>query len=139
VTDPMTGSLIRVPGNGELLVPEACPRNVAVFDGRMRYDLQMSYKRMDKVKAEKGYEGAVVVCAVNFAPIAGYVPDRAAMKYLIAQREMELWLAPVVGTRVLVPFRFSVPTPLGLGVLQATQFNTVAQPPKATPTSVKTN
>ena len=138
VTDPMTGSLMRVPGHGELLAPEACHRNVAVFDGRMRYDLQMSYKRMDKVKAEKGYEGPVVVCAVNFAPIAGYVPDRAAIKYLIALREMELWLAPVTGTRVLVPFRFSVPTPLGLGVLQATQFNTVALPPKATPTSAKT-
>lgn len=139
VTDPMTGSLMRVPGNGELLAPEACQRNVSVFDGRMRYDLQMSYKRMDKVKAEKGYEGPVVVCAVYFAPIAGYVPDRAAMKYLIAQREMELWLAPVTGTRVLVPFRFSVPTPLGLGVLQATQFNSVAhQPPKAAPASAKT-
>jgi hypothetical protein len=131
VTDPMTGSLVRVPGNGDLLAPEACLKSVAIFDGRMRYDLQMSYKRMEKVKAEKGYEGPVVVCAVYFAPIAGYVPDRAAMKYLIALRDMELWLAPVMGTRVLVPFRFSVPTPLGLGVLEATQFNTTAQPPKA--------
>ncbi len=138
VTDPMTGSLMRVPGTGELLGPDACQRNVPIFDGRMRYDLQMAYKRMDKVKAEKGYEGPVVVCAVYFSPIAGYIPDRAAIKYLIALREMELWLAPVIGTRVLVPFRFSVPTPLGLGVLQATQFNTVAQPPKLTPTSAKT-
>jgi hypothetical protein len=132
VTDPMTGSLVRVPGNGELLGPDACVKSVPIFDGRMRYDLQMSYKRMDKVKAEKGYEGPVVVCAVYFVPIAGYVPDRAAMKYLIALREMELWLAPVLGTRVLVPFRFSIPTPLGLGVLDATQFNSTAQPPKAT-------
>ena len=131
VTDPMTGSLFRVPGNGELLGAEACLKSVSIFDGRMRYDLQMSYKRTDKVKAEKGYEGPVVVCAVYFAPIAGYVPDRAAMKYLIALREMELWLAPILGTRVLVPFRFSVPTPLGLGVLEATQFNSNAQPPKA--------
>jgi hypothetical protein len=138
VTDPMTGSLLRVPGNGELLAPEACNRNISVFDGRMRYDLQLSYKRMEKVKAEKGYEGPVVVCAVYFAPIAGYVPDRAAIKYLIALRDMELWLAPVTGTRVLVPFRFSVPTPLGLGILQATQFNAMAQPPKTTPTSAKT-
>ncbi len=31
-------------------------------------------KRMDKVKADKGYEGPVVVCAVYFSPVAGYIP-----------------------------------------------------------------
>ena len=38
---------------------------------------------------------------------------------------MEVWLAPIAGTRVLVPYRISIPTPLGLGVLQATQFVSV--------------
>src|SRR5256885_9571996 len=52
--------------------------------------------------------------ALYFAPIAGYIPDRPAIKYLIAQRDMEVWLAPIAGTRVVVPFRFSTPTPLGL-------------------------
>ena len=38
-------------------------------------------------------------------------------------------LADLLGiTRVLVPFRFAIPTPLGLGVLQAKQFVSVAQP-----------
>ena len=46
-------------------------------------------------------------------------------------QEMEIWLAPIAGTRVVVPFRFSVPTPFGAGVLQATQFTTVAQPKPA--------
>jgi hypothetical protein len=139
VTDPMTGSLVRVPGNGNVMSGDACIRSVPIFDGRMRYDLQMSYKRIEKVKSEKGYEGPVVVCAVYFAPIAGYVPDRTAIKYLVALRDMELWLAPIPGTRVMVPFRFSVPTPLGLGVLEATQFNAVALPPKAaSATTVKT-
>ncbi|MGE3147647.1 MAG: DUF3108 domain-containing protein [Pseudorhodoplanes sp.] len=126
VTDPMAGSLVVVQGNGDVLAPEACQRKIAVFDGRMRYDLQLNYKRTDRVKAEKGYDGPALVCAVYFRPIAGYVPDRAAIKYLIKLREMELWFVPVAGTRVLVPFRFSVPTPLGLGVLEATQFVTVA-------------
>ena len=34
-------------------------------------------------------------------------------------RDAEVWLAPISGTRVLVPFRFSMPTPLGTGLLQA--------------------
>ena len=37
-----------------------------------------------------------------------------------------MWLAPIAGTRLMVPYRISVPTPLGAGVLQATQFITIA-------------
>ncbi len=127
VADPMTASLIRVSGNGTTFVPQACPRSVAVFDGRMRYDLQFAFKRLDSVKAERGYQGTVVVCSVMFAPIAGHIPDRAAIKYLAELRDMEAWLAPIAGTRVMVPYRVSVPTPIGLGVLQATQFVSIPQ------------
>jgi hypothetical protein len=132
VADPMTASLVRVPGNGDTLVPQACQRTLAVFDGRMRYDLQLSFKRLDRVKSEKGYQGPVVVCSVHFLPIAGHIPDRAAIKYLTELRDIELWLAPIAGTRVMVPYRVSVPTPLGVGVMQATQFVSVPQPGRAT-------
>ena len=128
VSDPMTGSLLRVPGTGNPLTPQACARTTPIFDGRMRYNLQFAYKRMEQVKADKGYEGPVVVCAVYFTPIAGYIPHRASVKYLAAQRDMEVWLAPVANTRVLVPYRISIPTPVGVGVMQATQFVSVSQP-----------
>jgi hypothetical protein len=128
VSDPMTGSLIRVPGSGNPVAPQACQRTAPIFDGRMRYNLQFAYKRMEQVKTEKGYQGPTVVCAIYFKPLAGYVPHRTSIKYLAAQRDMEVWLAPVAGTRVLVPYRVSVPTPFGNGVMQATQFVSVAQP-----------
>jgi hypothetical protein len=128
VLDPMTSMLNRVAGNGDPVAPEACNRKVAVFDGRVRYDLHSEYKRMEAVKAERGYEGPAVVCAVYFTPVAGYVPDRPAIKYLVTLREAEVWLAPIIGTRVVVPFRFSMPTPLGIGLLRATEFVSVAQP-----------
>jgi len=128
VSDPMTGTLIRVPGTGNPLTPQACARTTPIFDGRMRYNLQFAYKRMEQVKADKGYEGPVVVCAVYFIPIAGFIPHRASVKYLAAQRDMEVWLAPVANTRVLVPYRVSIPTPIGVGVMQATQFVSVSQP-----------
>lgn len=127
VTDPMTSMLNRVAGTGDPVAPEACNRKVAVFDGRVRYDLHSEFRRMETVKAERGYEGPVVVCGVFFTPIAGYVPDRPAIKYLVTLRDAEVWLAPISGTRVLVPFRFSMPTPLGVGLLQATEFVSVTQ------------
>jgi Protein of unknown function (DUF3108) len=130
VVDPMSSTINRVGGNGDPVSPLACARKVAVFDGRVRYDLRSEFKRMEMVKAERGYQGPAVVCAVYFEPISGYVPERAVIKYLVALRDAEVWLAPISGTRVLVPFRFSMPTPLGLGVLQATQFVAAAQAPR---------
>jgi hypothetical protein len=128
VIDPMSAALIRVSGNGDPVSPEACRRTIPVFDGRMRFDLQLSFKRIEKVQAHKGYQGPVVVCGVQFVPLAGYVPERAAIKYLMAQQDMEIWLAPIAGTRVVVPYRISLQTPLGRGVLEATQFITAASP-----------
>jgi hypothetical protein len=138
VFDPMTASMVRVPGNGNLLSAEACNRQIPVFDGRVRFDLKLAFKRLETVKAEKGYAGPVLVCAVYFSPRAGHVPDRPAMRYLSHLQDMEVWLAPVSGTRVLVPFRLSVPTPLGLGLIEAEHFVSAARA-KATSTSVRTH
>ncbi|GAC1638751.1 MAG: DUF3108 domain-containing protein [Bradyrhizobium sp.] len=128
VLDPMTGSLLRVPGTADPLGPEACHSSVAVFDGRMRYDLKLDFKRMETVKSEKGYRGPVVVCAIFFTPLAGYIPDRPVIKYLAAARNMEIAFAPIAGTRVLVPYWLKIPTPFGLAMLEATQFMTQATP-----------
>lgn len=132
VFDPMTGSLLRVAGTADPVGPEACRTAAAIFDGRMRYDLKLDFKRMESVKSEKGYRGPVVVCAVYFTPVAGYIPDRPALKYLAAQRNIEAWFAPIAGTRVLAPYRMTVPTPLGTAMLEATQFVTSAAPPRST-------
>jgi len=134
VLDPMTGSMIRVPGNGEVLSPEACRTGAAIFDGRLRYDLKLDFKRMEAVRAERGYHGAAVVCAVYFTPVAGYIPDRPVIKWLSAQRNIEITFVPVAGTRILVPFRMAIPTPLGPALLEATSFVTTAAPPRVAKT-----
>jgi len=137
VLDPLTAAILRVPGTGDTFVPQACNRKLAIFDGRMRYDLQLAFRRLDRVRSEKGYQGTVVVCSVTFAPVAGHIPSRPVIRYLQQLRETEAWLAPIAGTRLMVPYRVSLPTPLGQGVLQATQFVTVAQGTRATPTSAR--
>jgi len=135
VFDPMTGSMLRVPGTADPLSPEACHASAAIFDGRMRYDLRLDFKRMETVRAEKGYQGPVVVCAIYFTPVAGYIPDRPVIKYLAAARNIEIAFAPVLGTRVLVPYRMVIPTPLGVAMLEATQFVTQATPPRVAKTN----
>nr|WP_172114525.1 DUF3108 domain-containing protein [Bradyrhizobium aeschynomenes] len=128
VLDPMTASLVRVPGNGELLSPDSCRGAAPVFDGRMRYELKLDYKRMENVKADKGYRGPALVCAVYFTPVAGYIPDRPVVKYLAQARNMEIFFVPLAGTRILVPFRVVIPTSFGTAMLEATSFITQASP-----------
>ena len=134
VLDPMTGSMIRVPGTGEVLSPEACRTGAGIFDGRLRYDLKLDFKRMETVKAERGYYGPAVVCAVYFTPVAGYIPDRPVIKHLAAQRNIEIAFVPIAGTRILVPFRMTIPTPFGPAMLEATSFVTTAAPPRVAKT-----
>jgi hypothetical protein len=55
-------------------------------------------------------------------PVAGYIPSRSAIKYLARSEDIEVWLVPIAGTRVMVPFRAQIETPFGLGVVEATRF-----------------
>ena len=122
VVDPMSALIVSVPGSGEMAGPAACARTIAVFDGRMRFNLKLGFKRIEQIQVPGGYEGPAAVCAVYFTPLAGYDPNRYALKYLQAERGIEIWLAPLSGTRLMVPYRLSIPTPIGVGILQATRF-----------------
>jgi hypothetical protein len=137
VTDPMTAAILRAPGNGDTFSPAVCKRTLSIFDGRMRYDLQLAFKRLETVRSERGYQGNVVVCAVYFSPVAGHVAERPVIKYLANQRDAEMWLAPIAGTRLMVPYRLSVPTPLGLAMVQAREF--ISMPQAASRNGIKSH
>jgi hypothetical protein len=126
IVDPLTAILIPASETGDGLSAAACQRTLPIFDGRRRYDLKLVYKRMDRVRAEKGYAGPVVVCAITLAPIAGYRTSSTLAKYLADGRDIEIALAPIAGTRLLAPFRVSVANMLGNLVVQANRFETLA-------------
>ncbi len=96
--------------------------------------MKLDFKRLETVRAEKGYSGPALVCAIYFTPIAGYIPDRPVIKYLAQERKMEIAFVPIAGTRVLVPFRLVIPTPFGPAMLEATSFVTTATPPRVAKT-----
>ena len=129
VLDPMSALMITVPGKGEVVSSDACQAKLPIFDGRQRFDLILSFKRMDTVESEKGYSGSAVVCSASYLPIAGHRPGRYVIRYLQETRDIEIWFAPIAGTRVLIPYRVSIPTLFGNAILQAAQFETEAQIP----------
>jgi hypothetical protein len=129
VLDPLTAWLVPAAGDGDGLGREACERALPVFDGQKRYDLKLAFQRTDKVKTDKGYQGPALVCAVTFQPIAGHRPASATVRFLAPGRDIELWLAPVAGTRVLAPIRMQVANLLGNIVVQAKEFEASAHAP----------
>jgi hypothetical protein len=137
IIDPISAGVVPAPGPGGV-GPEACQRTIPVFDGRQRYDLAMSFKRMDRVKSERGYEGPAVVCAVAYVPVGGHDPERSGIRFLRDNRGMEMWFAPIAGTRFLAMYRVVLPTLLGNAVLNATRFVTVARPARPATANVRT-
>jgi hypothetical protein len=131
IVDPLTAMLVPAEAATADLSQDACRHTFAIFDGRHRYDLKLTFKRMDKVSAEKGYAGPAVVCGLSFQPIAGHRASDALVKYLSEGREMELVLAPVAGTRVLAPFGLSIPSALANLVIWASRFEAAAPSPIA--------
>ena len=95
-------------------MPQACERTVAIFDGHTRYNLRLAFERFGTAQPVEGYRGQVVVCSAKFLPVAGYDPKHFLVTYLAAQHETEIWLAPLGTTRLLVPYRASISTPMGV-------------------------
>src|SRR5262245_24185561 len=126
VLDPLSALLI--PANDGGVSEAACRRVVPVFDGRRRYDLNLSFKRVEQVKASRGYAGPAAVCSVAFQPIAGHRRSSPLLTFLTDGRDVEMALAPIAGTRALAPFRITATYMLGNVVMQATRFEATATP-----------
>jgi hypothetical protein len=124
VLDPLSALLIPAGDGG--VSEAACRRVLPVFDGRRRYDLGLSFKRIEQVKASNGYAGPAVVCSIVFQPIAGHQRGSPLLTFLTDGRDVEMALAPIAGTRILAPFRITAMYILGNVVMQATRFEATA-------------
>lgn len=128
VIDPVSALMMPAQGRGELIDPQNCNRTIPVFDGASRFNVVLSYGETRSVQ-KPGYAGPILVCNARYQPIAGHRPDRPGVKFMEDNTEMSVWLAPVEGTRVLLPLRIAVRTQLGLNIIEATRWSRSGQGP----------
>ncbi len=121
ILDPVSALLMPVQGRGEPLDPGNCNRTLPVFDGATRFNVVLSYAETRPVQ-KPGYAGQVLVCTARYQAVAGHRPDRPGVKFMEENREMSVWLAPVEGTRALIPLRISVLTTIGTNIIEATRW-----------------
>ena len=131
VVDPVSALLMPVSVAGNPTDPANCNRTIPIFDGAARFDVVLTYGETKTVE-KSGYKGPVIVCNARYVPIAGHRALRPSTKFMEDNKDMEVWLAPIQGTRVLLPLRISVRTMVGMSVVEASQW-ALASDAKAVP------
>jgi hypothetical protein len=122
IVDPLSAFVMTLPPGAPTVGPEACNRTLPIFDGATRFDVVLTYVGTRHVKT-KGYDGDVSVCSARYKPIAGHRVDAKAAQFMADNKNLEAWLAPIAGTRVVFPFRISVLTMVGTTVIEADDFS----------------
>ncbi len=131
IVDPLSALLMPI-GEGEgLMSPSSCNRTIPVYDGFTRFDVVLSYSGTKQVKIA-GYSGPVIICAARYIPISGHRPNRHVTEFMAQNKDMEVWLAPLANTRVLVPYKISVATLVGTTVIEAKEMSLGALPKSTT-------
>ena len=122
IVDPLSAFVMTVPAGGDLVGPGACNRTLPIFDGATRFDLSLNFVGTRHVET-KGYNGDVSICSARYKPISGHRADGKATQFMADNKSLEVWLAPLAGTRVVFPYRISVLTMLGTTVVEADEFS----------------
>ncbi|MEL7429212.1 MAG: DUF3108 domain-containing protein [Pseudomonadota bacterium] len=121
VMDPVSALIVPVSdtdaGNGV----KVCNQRFPVFDGETRYDIQLSYKTTSPVKTA-GYNGYAYVCQMRYIPVAGHKKDHRSVREMAANKNMDIWLAPMAGLSVFTPIQIRVGTKYGRFVAQPDYF-----------------
>jgi hypothetical protein len=120
VSDPLAALLMPM-SHSNPMNKANCSRTIRVFDGAQRFDVKMAYAGTENVNI-KGYSGPVLVCSARYTPLGGHFPKRPATQFMVNNRELSTWIAPIAGSNVLAPVRINVKTQVGLVAIVAKQF-----------------
>ena len=99
-----------------------CGRRLAVFDGKQRFDLVLSFKRQERISETRptGQPGVAYVCKVRYVPVAGHRATEET-RAMAASNDIEISLRPVPSANLFVPHEISIPTGAGTARLIAQQ------------------
>jgi len=122
VVDPLSALIMPAVASKSLTDEANCNRTIPVFDGAARQNIVLSYAGTKTIEVP-GYSGPVLVCNIRWIPVSGHRTGRPAVKFMQENKDMNVWLAPVEGQRVLFPIKIAVRTMIGMGELEAASWS----------------
>jgi Protein of unknown function (DUF3108) len=122
VFDPMSALIALSHG----LSANPCGRRVGVFDGKQRFDIELSFRRQERVVEKKpsGQPPLAFVCRVRYVPVAGHKNNKA-VKEMARNDRIEVAMRPIPAANMLVPYRITIPTSLGTTYIYARKIDIV--------------
>jgi hypothetical protein len=72
--DPLSGIIYSIAGVS-ITPDKPCGDTVRVFDGRRRYDVELTYIGKDNVSSSGGYSGPTIKCEMQYRQVAGFKPN----------------------------------------------------------------
>lgn len=119
VVDPVSALLMPVPNAESASGPAACDRVIPLFDGRQRYDLAMTFVRMEQTEFGNGQ---AAVCRLRYRPIAGHRSNRRVNQELAENPNIYVWLSQVGDGALVAPVRMEIGLNFGTLSIQALDF-----------------
>ncbi|MEM9332541.1 MAG: DUF3108 domain-containing protein [Pseudomonadota bacterium] len=125
VMDPASTLIVPLSGEDAQDGNKVCNQRFPIFDGETRYDIRLRYKSTRPIKT-KGYKGHAYVCQLRYIPVAGHKKNQRNVEEMAANKNMEIWLAPMQGVSVFTPIKISVGTKYGKFVADPTYFGSAS-------------
>lgn len=119
--DPLSGLVFSLSGVSQTAT-KPCGETVRVFDGRRRYDIELTFQGKDKVKTDGGYSGPAIKCTVVYKQLAGFKPNLNKGKSIPV---ITAWFAEMESTsggpvkKFIVPVKIMTETPYGTALAHA--------------------
>jgi hypothetical protein len=117
VVDPLSAVVMLTNVGANKSGADVCAKRLPIFDGKARYDLQLSFKGTKSINASNGYKGPAYICKVKFIPIAGHKPGDEDSTYASKNEGMEVWMMPVAKAGLYIPYYIYLPTAVGTATL----------------------
>jgi len=99
-------------------------KRLRLFDGKQRFDLTLSFKRIERLDAQSNRDlpNIAYVCKIKYRPIAGHKLNNQT-KYMVSNDDIEVWLRPVPRAKMFVPYYVAIPTMFGTASLTSNRVN----------------
>jgi hypothetical protein len=117
--DPLSAFLWPTPA-AVALTPAICSRTLPLFDGKRRFDIDLSFARRDSYATRDGsFSGPAIVCSFRYTAVAGHRRGRTSDRFVTGSTGAEVWMASG-GDGVAIPVELHLPARMGRIVLRAT-------------------
>ncbi|MEM1306954.1 MAG: DUF3108 domain-containing protein, partial [Pseudomonadota bacterium] len=116
VLDPASAVIaLTMPRDGD----SPCAERLKVYDGRMRFDLRLAFKRNETLQGVSGPGKKAVVCSVRYVPIGGHKLNDKGNERLQKGDAIEVAFRPIADGDFFVPHEVRVKTGYGAARLTA--------------------